>query len=168
MVCQTRNGCVLIDFAPSSGEGTVEGWERELLLPLDGAGERWVASPSDPVGSGRMGQELPLVMLRPPRCSCPRFIHSVLSGLAASLEALICSDRFQVTFGVLRQMGMLLLTTERAPISLLPHLPSSRWAPRRPVGTVAADRLGVPPEQECPQDSAVGFANQIKNISLYI
>lgn len=59
---------------------------------------------------------------------------------------------------------MLLLTTERAPVSLLPHLPSSRWAPRRPVGTVAADRLVFPPEQECPQDSTVGFANQIKNI----
>lgn len=128
---------MLIDFFPASGEGTVKGWERDLLPPLDGAGERWAASPSDPVGPGRMGQELPLVMLWPPRCSCPRFIHLALSGLVALLEALICSDRFQLTLGVLKQMGMLLLTTERAPVFLLSHLPSfpswvgtqeARWA----------------------------------------
>lgn len=110
------------------------------------------------------------MMLRPPRCSCPRCVPSALSGLAASLEALICSDRFQLTLGVLKQMGMLLLTRERAPVFLLSHLPSSpSW-----VGTQEArwaccsGQSCVPLEWECPQDSTVGFADQIKNVSLYI
>lgn len=124
---------MLIDFSPSSGEGTVEGWEQDLRPPLAGAGEWWAVSLSDPVGPGRMGQELPLVMLRPPCCSWPRFIHSTLSDLAASLEALICSDRFHLTLGVLRQMRGLLLTTERAPVVFLSRLLSSWREPRRPL-----------------------------------
>lgn len=50
---------MLIDFSPSSGEGSVEGWEQDLRPPLAGAGEWWAVSLSDPVGPGRMGQELP-------------------------------------------------------------------------------------------------------------
>ena len=164
-VCQTQNGCVLVDFAPSSGEGSIAGWEQDLGPPLAGAGEWWAVSLSDPVGPGRMGQELPLVMPRPPCRSWPCFIHSTLSDLAASLEALICSDRCQLTLGVLRQMGVLLLTTERAPVFFLSRLLSSRREPRRPV---AVGRLVFPLEQECPQDSTIGFANQIKHISLCI
>lgn len=64
---------------------------------------------------------------------------------------------------------MLLLTTERAPISL----PSSHTSLR--LGGTQETRWDCcsgqtwgPPEQECPQDSAVGFANQIANISLYL
>lgn len=92
-------------------------------------------------------------------------MHSTLSGLAASLEALICSDRFHLTLGVLRQVGVL-LTTERAPVVFLSRLLSHASAGAQEA--VAVGRLVFPLERECPQDSTIGSANQIKNISLRI